>query len=81
MPTEKVEGWVFDAYPEREGMRVWIIGRDGRRRSVLDPWRPAFHLSGTTAQLKQASLKRISEWGIAETADGIIAGVKAALTS
>jgi len=33
-------------------MRVWIIGRDGRHQSVLDPWRPAFHVGGTPAQLK-----------------------------
>ena len=55
MQAEKYEGWIFDAYPEREGMRVWIAGRDGRRLSVLDPWRPAFHLEGTLAQLKQAA--------------------------
>jgi len=55
MPVEKTEGWVFDAYPEREGMRIWIAGRDGRRHSVIDPWRPAFHLAGTTAQLKSAA--------------------------
>ena len=55
MPTEKVEGWIFDAYPEKEGMCIWIVERGGRRRSVLDPWRPAFHLAGTTAQLKSAA--------------------------
>ena len=55
MQGEKYEGWIFDAYPERAGMRVWIAGRDGRRLSVLDPWRPAFHLAGTIAQLKQAA--------------------------
>jgi hypothetical protein len=36
-------------------MRVWIVERGGRRRSVLDLWRPAFHLAGTTAQLKSAA--------------------------
>ncbi len=55
MPTQNVEGWVFDAYPEPEGMRVWIVGRDGRRRDALDPWRPAFHLGGTPEQLRRAA--------------------------
>ena len=54
MPTEKTEGWIFDAYPEPEGMRVWFVGRDGRRRSALDAWRPAFHVGGSAEQLKRA---------------------------
>ena len=54
MPVEKMEGWLFDAYPEPEGIRVWIAGRDGRRRSALDAWRPAFHVGGTPDQLKRA---------------------------
>ncbi|NNN05333.1 MAG: hypothetical protein HKL90_05485 [Elusimicrobia bacterium] len=55
MAAENLEGWIFDAYPQAEGMRVWIIGRDGRRRAVLDAWRPAFHLGGTSEQLKRAA--------------------------
>ena len=51
---ETAEGWLFDAYPEAEGMRVWIVERGGRRRSVLDPWRPVFRVGGTHAQLKTA---------------------------
>jgi DNA polymerase-2 len=49
----KTEGWLFDAYPEEEGMRVWIVERGGRRRSLIDPWRPAFHVGGDTAELKR----------------------------
>jgi DNA polymerase-2 len=55
MSTEKTEGWIFDAYPESEGMRVWIVERGGRRRSALDRWRPAFHVTGTVDQLKHAA--------------------------
>src|SRR5438552_5738028 len=51
---ERAEGWIFDAYPERGGMRVWIIGTDGRRRSALDPWQPVFHISGLSARLDRA---------------------------
>lgn len=49
------EGWLFDAYPEEGGMRVWLIERGGRRLSALDPWRPAFHIGGDAAQLKKAA--------------------------
>jgi DNA polymerase elongation subunit (family B) len=52
----KTEGWLFDAYPEAAGMRVWLVERGGARRSVLDPWRPAFHVGGTPAELKKALL-------------------------
>ena len=43
---ERAEGWIFDAYPEEKGMRVWLVERGGRRRSVLDPWRPLFRAGG-----------------------------------
>jgi DNA polymerase II len=51
----KTEGWIFDAYPETNGMRLWIVERGGRRLSVLDAWKPSFHVSGTYAQLKSAA--------------------------
>ncbi|MDD5303154.1 MAG: DNA polymerase domain-containing protein [Elusimicrobia bacterium] len=55
MPRKTTEGWLFDAYPEPEGMRVWIIERGGGRRSVLDCWRPAFHAGGDARALKRIS--------------------------
>lgn len=48
---ETAEGWLFDAYPEAEGMRVWLVERGGRRRAVLDPWRPALRVHGDRAAL------------------------------
>ncbi len=48
---EEVEGWLFDAYPEEGGMRVWIVERGGARRSVLDRWQPVFRVGGDRAQL------------------------------
>jgi DNA polymerase elongation subunit (family B) len=50
-----MEGWLFDAYPEEGGMRVWFVERGGRRLSALDPWRPAFHVGGDHGQLKTAA--------------------------
>ena len=45
MKTKK-EGWIFDAYPEEKGMRVWAVGRDGAKQDFLDPWRAAFYVGG-----------------------------------
>lgn len=50
---ETTEGWLFDAYPEAEGMRVWIIEKNGGRRAVLERWRPAFRVSGDARALKR----------------------------
>jgi DNA polymerase-2 len=52
--VESTTGWIFDAYPDAAGMRVWIVCRDGRRLAVYDAWRPAFHVGGTPEQLKRA---------------------------
>ncbi|UPT75588.1 MAG: hypothetical protein M0D55_07915 [Elusimicrobiota bacterium] len=46
-----MDAWIFDAYPEDAGMRVWLVERGGGRRSVLDPWRPFFHVGGDRSQL------------------------------
>lgn len=42
---EEFEGWLFDAYPESGGMRLWLLRPDGRHVHCLDPWQPVFHLA------------------------------------
>ncbi|MBL0057926.1 MAG: hypothetical protein IPP35_02140 [Elusimicrobia bacterium] len=42
------DGWIFDAYPVFEGMRVWAILADGRRVSFVDAWRAPFIVEGTS---------------------------------
>ena len=37
-------GWLLDIYPASDGMRVWIIGPDGRAASYIDNWSPFFYL-------------------------------------
>jgi DNA polymerase-2 len=51
---ELIEGWLFDAYTEPEGMRVWVLSPDGKARDFLDPWRPGLRLAGTPSQLGEA---------------------------
>lgn len=54
MGEKNLEGWIFDAYVEPGGMRLWVIDAEGHHFDFLDPWRPVFHLSGTPAQLDGA---------------------------
>jgi len=54
MPREILEAWLFDAYPEPEGMRVWVIDREGRHRHFLDPWLAALYVSGDESRLSRA---------------------------
>jgi DNA polymerase elongation subunit (family B) len=35
-----ISGWIFDAYPVREGIALWLIDREGRSHVALDDWRP-----------------------------------------
>lgn len=41
-------GWIFDAYPVFEGMRVWAVLVDGRRVTFVDPWRAPFVVDGSS---------------------------------
>ncbi|MCX5795398.1 MAG: hypothetical protein NTY77_07895 [Elusimicrobia bacterium] len=50
----RLEGWLFDAYPESEGMRVWVIDVEGRAHDFLDVWQPALYLSGSAEVVRGA---------------------------
>jgi DNA polymerase elongation subunit (family B) len=58
------DGWIFDAYPVFEGMRMWAILVDGRRANFVDSWRAPFIVEGTS-------------WGRARP---LLAGVRAPLS-
>jgi DNA polymerase-2 len=42
-------GWLFDAYPSGEGMRVWLIDPQGRPIGLRDRFAPAFYAHGPVA--------------------------------
>jgi DNA polymerase elongation subunit (family B) len=50
----RIEGWIFDTYPESEGMRVWVIDRRSKHWNFLDPWRPFFYLTGSQKVIAQS---------------------------
>jgi DNA polymerase elongation subunit (family B) len=43
-PEATITGWLFDLYPSRRGITLWIIDRDGRKHCCTDSFRPAFYL-------------------------------------
>lgn len=49
-------GWLLDAYPVREGMRVWVIGDDGKRMSGIERWTPVAYVD------KRSDADRIGRW-------------------
>ncbi len=49
----RFEAWFFDAYPVPGGMATWWIPKDGGRRiRLLDAWRPALYVGGTSTELE-----------------------------
>jgi DNA polymerase-2 len=42
-------GWLFDAYPSGEGMRVWLIDPEGHPLGLQDSFVPAFYAHGPGA--------------------------------
>ncbi|MBI5596095.1 MAG: hypothetical protein HY928_08415 [Elusimicrobia bacterium] len=40
MARKNLRAWLFDSSAGDAGVRVWLIGGDGRASSCLDPWRP-----------------------------------------
>ncbi|MBI5208868.1 MAG: hypothetical protein HY927_02715 [Elusimicrobia bacterium] len=49
-----LDGWIFDCYPDADGMRVWVLTPEGRHEQFLDPWLIGFHLGGPGAALERA---------------------------
>ncbi|NQU08212.1 MAG: hypothetical protein HQ583_06585 [Candidatus Abyssubacteria bacterium] len=40
------KGWLFDIYPARGGMTLWMIGTGGGRIRLFDRYRPSFFVGG-----------------------------------
>lgn len=50
----RLTGWLLDVYPDRAGMAVWLLTDEGHRLRLLDPYRPAFYLTGPRSDLLAA---------------------------
>ena len=47
-------GWLFDLYPEGEGMRLWFINEDGTSASLWDRYTPSFYVRSDLRTLNSA---------------------------
>ncbi|MGD8815073.1 MAG: hypothetical protein PVI78_11435, partial [Anaerolineales bacterium] len=47
-----LHGWLFDAYPAGQGMRIWIIDAQGRPLCLSDSFVPAFYVRGPQQELR-----------------------------
>ncbi|HNG45981.1 MAG TPA: hypothetical protein PLO76_09410, partial [Elusimicrobiota bacterium] len=50
----RLNGWIFDAYPEGTGVRLWVLTPEGRHASFFDDWRPSFCVDGDAGSVEAA---------------------------
>ncbi len=51
----KMQGWILDLYPSRNGMTLWLIDQNQKHYQLTDPFTPTFYASG--AEEKIAKLR------------------------
>ncbi|MCB2194187.1 MAG: hypothetical protein KQI62_21615 [Deltaproteobacteria bacterium] len=45
--TAELIGWVLDVYPDEDsGAVIWLLGEDGRRHRLSDPFKTTFYITG-----------------------------------
>ncbi|HUN66749.1 MAG TPA: DNA polymerase domain-containing protein [Bacteroidota bacterium] len=49
-----ITGWLFDIYPVRDGMAVWVLDEEGKALRFTDPFQPVFYL-----RLEPADARRV----------------------
>jgi DNA polymerase elongation subunit (family B) len=53
--AKTLTGWLFDLYPVKEGMALWIIARgSGERLMLVHPYKPYFFVSGPAGAVARA---------------------------
>jgi DNA polymerase-2 len=48
----ELTGWLLDLYAGEQGVTLWLLGRDGRRHCLVQPFPLTFYASGPTAELR-----------------------------
>ncbi len=59
-------GWLFDLYPDEQGMRLWFLRQDGGAVSLWEPYVPTFYMRGTRSATDRA-LSRLRRFRIEAT--------------
>ncbi|HET7011771.1 MAG TPA: DNA polymerase domain-containing protein [Anaerolineales bacterium] len=47
-----LSAWLFDVYPDGEGMRLWLLDADGRMHSLQDTFTPCLYVRGPLEDLR-----------------------------
>lgn len=50
----KLRGWLLDLYPDEEGLSLWMLGKDGKRRHLRQEFAVKFYMAGPSSQLRAA---------------------------
>ncbi len=46
-------GWLLDIFPNEQGLTVWVLDEDGKRRALHQDFPIAFYAAGTAPQLRE----------------------------
>ena len=49
----KLQGWIFDLYPSRQGMKLWLIEPNQKRHLLIDRFAPSFYAAGSRESLRR----------------------------
>jgi DNA polymerase elongation subunit (family B) len=52
-----IRGWILDALPVDDGMRLWLLSESGQRLPVVFPFSPCLYLSGKPELLQAVPLQ------------------------
>ncbi len=68
--SQKLNGWLIDVYPVSNGMAVWVMDKEGRSQTLIDPWRPSFYFSGSDSFEKSFD-RYLTRAGVAATLERV----------
>jgi DNA polymerase-2 len=63
--SKEIHGTLFDLYPERDRMILWVITDEGERLRLREPFSPSFFVRGEKEQLRRF-LERVRHSSVAE---------------
>ncbi len=50
--SNELHGWLLDILPNEQGLTIWILGEDGKRRALSHDFPIAFYAAGPAEQLR-----------------------------
>jgi DNA polymerase elongation subunit (family B) len=53
MGRRTITGWLFDLYPSRQGMTLWVVGRGGEKHRLWAPSTPYFYMHVSRSEVQR----------------------------